>query len=177
MCSELLWPVDFGSMLGSVAPHDRACFMFSLHLSCRHLACCGWRAAPSFDVYSHVPTVRLFLRDPNPPHVRLPRGRGVAGHDRAFRMPTYTISGVHVPFPFEPYQCQLIYMEKVINSLQNVCALYCCARVIARIAYSPWAAQECAARESHGHRQDPLPVVRHIGMEGTPYTIAASLTD
>jgi hypothetical protein len=35
-------------------------------------------------------------------------------------MPTFTIRGVSVHFPFDPYDVQLIYMEKVIESLQEV---------------------------------------------------------
>ncbi|XP_050380801.1 regulator of telomere elongation helicase 1 homolog [Argentina anserina] len=34
-------------------------------------------------------------------------------------MPTYSIRGVDVDFPFEAYDCQLVYMEKVIQSLQQ----------------------------------------------------------
>ena len=30
------------------------------------------------------------------------------------------ICGVEVDFPFRPYPCQLVYMEKVIESLQSV---------------------------------------------------------
>ncbi|CAH9066220.1 unnamed protein product [Cuscuta epithymum] len=36
-------------------------------------------------------------------------------------MPTYKIRGIEVDFPFEAYDCQLVYMEKVIQSLQNKC--------------------------------------------------------
>ncbi|XP_015867293.3 regulator of telomere elongation helicase 1 homolog isoform X1 [Ziziphus jujuba] len=36
-------------------------------------------------------------------------------------MPTYTIRGIGVDFPFEAYDCQLVYMDKVIQSLQNKC--------------------------------------------------------
>ncbi len=32
----------------------------------------------------------------------------------------YQIRGVTVDFPFEAYDCQLIYMERVIQSLQEV---------------------------------------------------------
>ncbi|KAM1822970.1 hypothetical protein ACFX13_025632 [Malus domestica] len=34
-------------------------------------------------------------------------------------MPTYNIRGIDVDFPFEAYDCQLVYMEKVIQSLQE----------------------------------------------------------
>ncbi|XP_023730407.1 regulator of telomere elongation helicase 1 homolog [Lactuca sativa] len=34
-------------------------------------------------------------------------------------MPTYKIRGINVEFPFEAYDCQLVYMEKVIQSLQD----------------------------------------------------------
>ncbi|THG03844.1 hypothetical protein TEA_017297 [Camellia sinensis var. sinensis] len=34
-------------------------------------------------------------------------------------MPTYKIRGVNVDFPYEAYDCQLVYMEKVIQSLQD----------------------------------------------------------
>nr|GMC77545.1 regulator of telomere elongation helicase 1 homolog isoform X2 [Ipomoea batatas] len=34
-------------------------------------------------------------------------------------MPTYKIRGIDVDFPFQAYDCQLVYMEKVIQSLQN----------------------------------------------------------
>ncbi|WCJ40717.1 hypothetical protein M5689_021626 [Euphorbia peplus] len=36
-------------------------------------------------------------------------------------MPTYKINGIDVDFPFEAYDCQLVYMEKVIQSLQTKC--------------------------------------------------------
>ena len=40
----------------------------------------------------------------------------------------YTIRGIEVDFPYEAYQCQLVYMEKVIEALQNVsdrCFIIC----------------------------------------------------
>ncbi|URD77018.1 regulator of telomere elongation helicase [Musa troglodytarum] len=36
-------------------------------------------------------------------------------------MPTYKIRGVDVDFPFDAYDCQIVYMEKVIRSLQEGC--------------------------------------------------------
>ncbi|CAA0837238.1 RAD3-like DNA-binding helicase protein [Striga hermonthica] len=36
-------------------------------------------------------------------------------------MPRYKIRGIDVDFPYEAYDCQLVYMEKVIHSLQNRC--------------------------------------------------------
>ncbi|KAG8379928.1 hypothetical protein BUALT_Bualt07G0140700 [Buddleja alternifolia] len=36
-------------------------------------------------------------------------------------MPTYKLRGIDVDFPFDAYDCQLVYMEKVIESLQNKC--------------------------------------------------------
>ncbi|KAF2323328.1 hypothetical protein GH714_034640 [Hevea brasiliensis] len=36
-------------------------------------------------------------------------------------MPTYKIRGIDVDFPFEAYDCQLVYMEKVIQALQSRC--------------------------------------------------------
>ncbi|XP_052182750.1 regulator of telomere elongation helicase 1 homolog isoform X2 [Diospyros lotus] len=36
-------------------------------------------------------------------------------------MPTYKIRGINVDFPYEAYDCQLVYMEKVIQSLQEGC--------------------------------------------------------
>ncbi|OMO66762.1 Helicase-like, DEXD box c2 type [Corchorus olitorius] len=36
-------------------------------------------------------------------------------------MPTYRIRGIDVDFPFEAYDCQLLYMEKVIEALQTRC--------------------------------------------------------
>lgn len=35
-------------------------------------------------------------------------------------MPIYKIRGIDVDFPFEAYDCQIVYMEKVIQSLQDV---------------------------------------------------------
>lgn len=35
-------------------------------------------------------------------------------------MPRYKIRGIDVDFPFDAYDCQLVYMEKVIQSLQEV---------------------------------------------------------
>lgn len=34
-------------------------------------------------------------------------------------MPDYKIAGIHVAFPFPAYDCQLVYMERVIQSLQQ----------------------------------------------------------
>ena len=34
-------------------------------------------------------------------------------------MGKHIICGIPVEFPFQPYQCQLIYMEQVITSLQQ----------------------------------------------------------
>ncbi|XP_039117490.1 regulator of telomere elongation helicase 1 homolog isoform X1 [Dioscorea cayenensis subsp. rotundata] len=36
-------------------------------------------------------------------------------------MPIYKIRGIDVEFPFEAYDCQIVYMEKVIQSLQENC--------------------------------------------------------
>ncbi|KAL0808272.1 hypothetical protein Bca101_100764 [Brassica carinata] len=36
-------------------------------------------------------------------------------------MAVYSIRGINVEFPFEAYPCQIIYMDKVIESLQNKC--------------------------------------------------------
>lgn len=36
-------------------------------------------------------------------------------------MKKYVIRGVKVNFPYEAYDCQKIYMEKVIQALQEVC--------------------------------------------------------
>lgn len=35
-------------------------------------------------------------------------------------MPTYKIRGIDVDFPYEAYDSQLVYMDKVIQSLQEV---------------------------------------------------------
>ena len=35
-------------------------------------------------------------------------------------MPIVEANGVSVNFPFEPYSCQLTYMEKVLTCLKNV---------------------------------------------------------
>ncbi|KAG0459532.1 hypothetical protein HPP92_022660 [Vanilla planifolia] len=38
-----------------------------------------------------------------------------------FGMPVYKIRGIDVDFPYDAYDCQLVYMEKVIQSLQEGC--------------------------------------------------------
>lgn len=35
-------------------------------------------------------------------------------------MPTYNIGGIPVQFPYDAYDCQLVYMERVISALQQV---------------------------------------------------------
>jgi hypothetical protein len=35
-------------------------------------------------------------------------------------MPTYRVAGISVQFPYDAYDCQLVYMERVISSLQQV---------------------------------------------------------
>ena len=42
----------------------------------------------------------------------------------AAKMPVYHIRGVEVHFPHPAYDCQLVYMERVIESLQEVCSQY-----------------------------------------------------
>lgn len=39
-------------------------------------------------------------------------------------MPQYNVRGVKVEFPFQAYEVQQIYMEKVIEALQDVRALF-----------------------------------------------------
>lgn len=39
-------------------------------------------------------------------------------------MPLLDVKGVQVSFPFEPYACQVTYMEKVMECLQKVCDDY-----------------------------------------------------
>ncbi len=34
-------------------------------------------------------------------------------------MSDHNIRGLNVEFPFEPYECQLTYMEKVVEALQS----------------------------------------------------------
>lgn len=34
------------------------------------------------------------------------------------------VCGIDVDFPFEPYECQKRYMEKVITCLQKVCSFF-----------------------------------------------------
>ncbi|CAM6128768.1 unnamed protein product [Calypogeia fissa] len=36
-------------------------------------------------------------------------------------MPTYKIAGINVNFPYKAYDCQLVYMERVIHALQQGC--------------------------------------------------------
>jgi hypothetical protein len=36
------------------------------------------------------------------------------------KMPTYKIRGIDVDFPYEAYESQLVYMDKVMQSLQEV---------------------------------------------------------
>lgn len=38
-------------------------------------------------------------------------------------MPFVNAGGVQVNFPFEPYECQLNYMQKLITCLQQVCCI------------------------------------------------------
>lgn len=45
-------------------------------------------------------------------------------HTRRPTMVLVKIREVDVEFPFEPYGCQISYMEKVIQCLQEVCVLY-----------------------------------------------------
>ncbi len=35
-------------------------------------------------------------------------------------MPFVTAGGVQVNFPFDPYECQVTFMEKVVACLKNV---------------------------------------------------------
>jgi len=36
-------------------------------------------------------------------------------------MVNFEVCGIDIDFPFEPYECQKKYMEKVIQCLQKVC--------------------------------------------------------
>jgi len=35
-------------------------------------------------------------------------------------MPIYNIRGIEVDFPYDAYDCQIVYMDKVIQALQEV---------------------------------------------------------
>jgi len=50
----------------------------------------------------------------------LRRGFVVLSAESDPKMPNYSIRGINVEFPFEAYQSQIIYMDRVIESLQNV---------------------------------------------------------
>ena len=43
-----------------------------------------------------------------------------ANEDHTGTMPTYRVAGINVQFPYDAYDCQLVYMERVISSLQQV---------------------------------------------------------
>ncbi|ANM58743.1 RAD3-like DNA-binding helicase protein [Arabidopsis thaliana] len=51
----------------------------------------------------------------------LRRGFVVLSAESDPKMPNYSIRGINVEFPFEAYQSQIIYMDRVIESLQNKC--------------------------------------------------------
>ncbi|WMV22274.1 hypothetical protein MTR67_015659 [Solanum verrucosum] len=50
-------------------------------------------------------------------HVRVLQSKRIVAFKK---MPIYKIRGIDVDFPYEAYDCQIAYMEKVIQSLQNV---------------------------------------------------------
>jgi hypothetical protein len=83
-------------------------------------------------------------------------------------MPSYNIRGVTVQFPYDAYQCQLIYMEKVIESLQEVRSkimlppifrFFCVFSMVAFIfpgkpfdaSLAHFAEEKCAFGEPHRH--------------------------
>ncbi|KAK9100891.1 hypothetical protein Scep_024321 [Stephania cephalantha] len=61
-------------------------------------------------------------------------------------MPIYKIRGIDVDFPFEAYDCQIVYMEKVIQSLQEL-------------------EMQCFVGESHRHGENVVPFMRNAGLE------------
>lgn len=44
-------------------------------------------------------------------------------------MPTYKIRGIDVDFPYEAYDSQLVYMDKVMQSLQEVAMMTLLSRL------------------------------------------------
>ena len=46
---------------------------------------------------------------------------GVDGSGAGSEREPLVVHGVEVDFPFRPYPSQLVYMEKVVESLQRVC--------------------------------------------------------
>jgi len=99
-------------------------------------------------------------------------------------MRLYNIRGVEVEFPFEAYDCQLVYMNKVIECLQTVrdsSSLLCLLaghpksstplpNKTTSIPYCVYALingeieRECAAGEPNRHREDLEPPLRHPGL-------------
>lgn len=94
-------------------------------------------------------------------------------------MQTYDIRGVEVAFPYVAYESQRVYMEKVIQSLQEACfpttpssprgenllflmrmmktAVQCVLLLLLLLScVFPSTEQECVAREPHGNREDTL---------------------
>jgi hypothetical protein len=66
------------------------------------------------------------LRNPSRAILKLIREiKGILGlqeflDTRERAMPTYRIGGIAVEFPYNAYDCQLVYMERVISALQQV---------------------------------------------------------
>src|SRR5690349_7957345 len=71
----------------------------------------------------------------------------------------YTIRGVSVEFPHAAYDCQLQYMEKIIQALQEVCYLllarFCCSLV--ELVFKT--EEKCIVGKSHWHRKNLMFVV------------------
>ena len=57
-------------------------------------------------------------------------------------MPLYNFRGVDVEFPYEAYECQKVYMEKVIEALQTVRRAVDYTQLAALLGKRRWAAQD-----------------------------------
>ena len=83
------------------------------------------------------------------------------------------VCGVEVDFPFTPYPCQLVYMEKVIESLQrvrNARRLYCvhAGTWLCFLYFDP------AVPLVHEHNTIDTPLLMHLcsNLEKHPITLS-----
>ena len=87
-------------------------------------------------------------------------------------MPTYTIRSIEVNFPYEAYECQLTYMEKVIQALQEGWWPFApFANLGMHIDWSGVRLQ-CTFGEPHGHGKDAVSPVCNVGF---PAKVAVAL--
>ena len=72
------------------------------------------------------------------------------------------VLSVSVEFPYVAYECQVLYMQSVLDALFNARAS---PPTLSHVTDRLWAGRERAPRVAHRHGQDALPALRLARLE------------